>query len=83
MGNNSVYYSVHTVTLPRIEREERGQEDESNRAYIVRNRHLTGSKLAASLNSIYKTPVSTLTVKWKPNYPGFKAEVERKSHIWH
>lgn len=83
MGNNSVYYSVHRAALPRIEREDRGQENESNRAHSVRNRHLTGSKLAASLNSIYKTPVSTSTVKWKLNYPGFTAEVERKSHIWH
>jgi transposase len=69
---NDVYYSLHrtaqTGSNQHRKRSGRPQctiEQEDN--YIIvsslRNRRLTSPQLAASLNSTFKTPVSTSTVK--------------------
>jgi transposase len=69
---NTVYYSLHRTeqTGSKQNRKRSGrpqctteQEDKYIRVSSLRNRRLTSPQLAASLNSIRKTPVSTSTVK--------------------
>ena len=74
----------HKWALTRIEREVRGprctsqQEDKYIRVSSLRNRHLTGPQLAASLNGTCKTPVSTSTVKRRLRDAGLLGRVAKK-----
>ena len=69
---NAVYYSLHRTaqTVSNQNRKRSGrprftteQEDKYIRVSSLRNRRLTSSQLATSLNSTRKTPVSASTVK--------------------
>jgi transposase len=82
---NAVYYPLHRTaqTVSNQNRKRSGrpqytteQKDKYIRVSSLRNRRLRSPQLAASLNSIHKTPVSTSTVKRR-----LSAELQRKSHI--
>ena len=73
----------HKRALTRIEREVGGsgakvQEDKYIRVSSLRNRHLTGPQLAASLNGTRKTPVPTSTVKRRLWDAGLLGRVAKK-----
>ena len=83
---NAVYYSLHR-TAQTVSNQNRKsgrprcpieQEDKYIRVSSLRNRRLTSSQLAASLNSTRKTPVSTSTVKRRLRDAGLLGRVAKK-----
>jgi transposase len=85
---NTVYYFLHrTVQTGSNQNRKRSgrprctneREDKYIRVSSLRNRCLTSPQLAASLNSTYKTPVSTSTVKRQLRDAGLLGRVSLSS----
>ena len=86
---NAVYYSLHrTAQVGSNQNRKRSgrpqctteQEDKYIRVSSLRNRCLTSTQLAASLNSTHKTPVSTSTVKWLLRDAGLRAFISQNKN---
>jgi hypothetical protein len=84
--NYSIYRAAQTGSNQNRKRGKRPrctteQEDRYLKESSLRNRRLTSPQLAASLNCIRKTPVSTSTVKRQLRDAGLLGRVAMKSHI--
>jgi transposase len=78
---NAVYYYLHRTVQTGSNQNRKcttEQADKYIRVSSLRNRHLTSSQLAASLNSTRKTPVSMSTVKRRLRDAGLLGRVAKK-----